>query len=272
MTIGYHYPHAKKIIIPVAFANFSAGILALARLKSLHLFCPRSSQLGCFRQQRNYLFTKTNSMKSQSEFFASVTRPYNSWSDKKMATESLKIQTGFTDNIYFPTPTPSLDDYSAAVGDFLSKLGKAGTRDLNAIAAKNESRKVLIDLSTLLGVYATLTANGNQDMLLSTNLPQRKQPQPVVLGKPSNFRCTNGINPGELLLKIDTMHGVASFNFMYTQYPIQEGATWTTVSSSKSTCLISGLEPGKKYAFRVAAIGTNGQVVWGETLQSPYVQ
>ena len=211
-------------------------------------------------------------MKKQSEFFATVTRPYNSWADKKLAAESVKIQTGMTDNPDFPTPTPSIADYSAAVGDFISQIGKSGSRDVNAIAAKNASRKVLIDLSVTLGTYASLTANGNQEKLLSTNLPLRRQAQPIVLGKPSNFRCTNGINPGELLLRIDTMDGVVTFNFMYTVYPPAEGATWTTVSSSKSSCLITGLESGKKYWFRVAAVGTNGQMVWGETLQSPYVQ
>jgi len=211
-------------------------------------------------------------MKQQGDFFATVTRPYKTWSDKKLAAETIKIQTAMTGNPDFPNPTPSIADYSAAVADFIAQIGKSGSRDVNAISAKNTSRKALIDLSITLGTYASLTANGNQEMLLSTNIPLRKQAQPVVLGKPSNFRCTNGINPGELLLKIDTMDGVVTFNFMYTVYPPVEGATWTTVSSSKSTCLVTGLEAGKKYWFRVAAIGTNGQMVWGETLQSPYVQ
>lgn len=211
-------------------------------------------------------------MKTQSDFVQAVTRPYNGWSDKKLAAETIKIQTGMTDNPGFPNPIPAIPDYSAAVGDFISQMGKAASRDVNAVAAKNASRQVLIDMSVTLGTYAFLTANGSREMLLSTNLPLRRQNQPAIIGKPSNFRCTNGLNPGELQLKIDTMTGVVSFNFMFTEYPIQETAAWTTVTSSKSTCLITGLTSGKRYAFRVAAIGTNGQMVWGETLQSPYVQ
>ena len=203
-------------------------------------------------------------MKSQSDFLPSVTKPYNGWSDKKLATESIKIQTAITDNPDFPSLVPSPADYSEMVGAFISQLGKAGTRDLNAIAAKNARRRELIDATILLGTSASLTANGNLEMLLGTGLPLRKQQQPVVLGKPSNFRCTNGINPGELDLRVDTMDGVVSFNFTYTVYPPTETAVWTTVTSSKSTCTITGLEPGKKYWFRVAAIGTKGQMVWAK--------
>jgi len=177
-----------------------------------------------------------------------------------------------TNNPDFPTTQPSMEEYSAAVAEFMDLLGKAGSRDTQAINAKNISRGVLINLSITLGNYAELASNGVREVLAGTNLPLRKLSEPVVLGKPSNFRCTNGINPGELQLKIDTMDGVVSFNFMYTKYPIVEGAAWLTESSSKSTCLITGLEPGTRYAFRVAAIGTNEQKVWGETLQSPFVQ
>src|ERR1019366_8650593 len=243
--------------------NFNSTILAASN---------RRDHLGCFLLQEELFFTKTLPMKSQSDFIPSVNKPYNSWSDKKLATETIKIQTAMTDNPDFPTPVPSVADYSSAVGAFILQLGKAGSRGVNAVAAKNARRKELINSTITLGTSVSLTANGDLEKLLSTALPLRKQAQPVVLAKPGNFRCTNGINPGELDLKVDTMDGVASFNFTYTVYPPTETSTWTIVTSSKSSCTITGLEPGKKYWFRVAAIGTKGQMVWGETLQSPYVQ
>ena len=212
-------------------------------------------------------------MSSESGFLPSVTKPYEGWSDKKLAADTLKIQTSLTDNTGFPTTVPTLDDYSASVGAFIGQLAKAnGTRDINAIAAKNARRKELIASTITLGTSVSLTANGNLEMLLSTSFPLRRQTQPSILGKPTNFRCTNGINPGELDLAIDTMAGVVSFNFTYTEYPPTPNSVWTTVTSSKSNYTITGLEPGKKYWFRVAAIGRKGQMVWGETLQSPYVQ
>jgi hypothetical protein len=212
-------------------------------------------------------------MKSQDDFMPTVTAPYNSWSDKKLATETVKIQTAITGNTEFPDTTPSAADYATAVSAYTAQLGKASsTRDVNAVAAKNARRRELIASTVTLGTSCSLIANGNLEMLLSTALPLRRKAQPVVLAKPSNFRCTNGINPGELDLKVDTMDGVASFSFTYTEYPPAETAVWTTVTSSKSSCTLTGLTPGKKYWIRVAAIGTKGQMVWGETIQSPYVQ
>ena len=257
----------------MAFLQVNAAPACLLQgSKKIICFAPAVRNWTASFCRRNYFFTKTLPMKSQSDFIPSVTKPYNSWSDKKLAAETIKIQTAMTDNPDFPTPVPSVADYSSAVGAFILQLGKAGSRDVNAVAAKNARRKELINSTITLGTSVSLTANGDLEKLLSTALPLRKQAQPVVLAKPGNFRCTNGINPGELDLKVDTMDGVASFNFTYTVYPPTETSAWTTVTISKSSCTITGLESGKKYWFRVAAVGSKGQMVWGETLQSPYVQ
>jgi hypothetical protein len=212
-------------------------------------------------------------MRSNDDFLATVTQPYRSWSDSKLATESVKIKTAINGNTYFPDTTPSAADYSTAVDTYLDLLGKAtGTREVNAVDQKNIMRRELIALTVTLGTSCSLAAGGDVEMLRSTALPLRKRAQTRILGKPANFRCTNGINPGELLLKVDTMVGVVSFSFTYTEYPPTETSTWTTVTSSKSTCTLTGLTAGKRYWIRVAAIGTKGQMVWGETIQSPYVQ
>ena len=212
-------------------------------------------------------------MRSDDDFLGTVNKPFNSWSDKKLATEGVRIQTAITGNTYFPDTTPSALDYSEMVGAYIAQLGKANsTRDVNAVAAKNARRRELIEATVTLANSCSLTAGGDLEMLLSTALPLRKKSQTVVLAKPTNFRCTNGINPGELFLKVDTMNGAVSFNFTYTEYPPTETSAWTTVTSSKSTCTLTGLTPGKKYWIRVAAVGSKGQMVWGETIQSPYVQ
>ena len=249
------------------------GNVAYCIVQQIVFVLPRNPQSGCFLLQEELFPNQIlYPMTSQSEFLPSVTKPYRTWSDKKLSTETMKIQTALSDNADFPNPVPSVEDYSTTVGAFIVQLAKAGSRDVNAIAAKNARRRELIEATITLGTSVSLTANGDLEMLLSTAFPLRRKSQPVVLAKPTNFRCVNGINPGELDLKVDTMDGVVSFNFTYTVYPPTETAVWTTVSSSKSSCTITGLEPGKKYWFRVAAIGTKGQMVWGETLQSPYVQ
>lgn len=211
-------------------------------------------------------------MKNADLFFPKVNMPYNNWPDTTLATEGMTIQTAMTDNPWFPVTVPTVEDFSNAVGDYIVQLGKAGTRDMNAVASKNTKRRDLIAMCIQLGNDVTTRANGNVEMLVSTALPLKRRPQTVVITNPTNFRITNGLNPGELVLKVDSMKGARSFVFEYTEYPPGPESIWTRTTCSSSRCVITGLTAGKQYWFRVAAIGGKGQQVWGETLISPYVQ
>ena len=211
-------------------------------------------------------------MNNSDSFLGAVTKPYNSWSDTQLAVETLVIQSAMTDNPNFPNPTPSIPDFSEMVAVYGQQLSKAASRDANAIAAKNVRRAQLINMCIQLGNSVSDTANGDVEKLISSGLPLKKKPQSVVITAPSNFRITNGINPGELVLKVNSMKGVVSFNFSYTQDPPTETSVWTTTTCSTSRCVVKDLQSGKRYWFKVAAIGRKGQACWGELQLSPYVQ
>lgn len=127
-------------------------------------------------------------MKINDLFDGIVVRPYNTWSDVKLSAETQKIQTSMTGNAQFPTPQPSLEQFGNAVSDYVSQLSKVGTRDVNAIAAKNARRFELIALCVQLGNSVTSTANGDVEALVSTGLTLKKKRQSRVLTAPTNFR------------------------------------------------------------------------------------
>ena len=206
-----------------------------------------------------------------SELFATPTKPFNNWPDKKLASESKQIELAMTGNPAFPDPEPPVLTFSAGVDSFIDALGKAGSRDANAVAAKNTKRFELVQLCNTLVNSVAGTANGNRAMLVSARVPLRKIPQPVVLRNPEHFTITNGINPGELDLKIKGSNA-RTIIFEYTEDPPTATSVWTRTTCTSSRCTISGLEAGKKFWFRVAAIGSRNQVAWGETILSPYVQ
>ncbi len=210
-------------------------------------------------------------MNSMEDFFATPTRPFNNWPDKKLSEQSKAIELALTGNPSFPTVEPPLATYSATVDAFIDQLAKAKTRDMNAVAAKNARRRDLVFSLITLTNSVALTANGNREMLASTLLPLKKAPQPMVLKTPENFRITNGLNPGDLFLKVNGMRK-SSLIFEYTEDPPTAESIWTRISSSKCSCTVSGLQQGKRYWFRVAAVGTHGQLAWGETILSPFVQ
>ena len=211
-------------------------------------------------------------MNNSDLFDGSVVNPYNSWADGKVFNETVRIQTSMTDNPRFPTPSPTMVAFGDAVSAYGLALAKAGSKDKSAIAAKNARRAELIALCVQLGFSVSNTANGDVEALVSTSLPLRKKRQSVVLSPPSNLRIVNGINPGELDLKVDGMKGAATFGFEYTQDPPTEESVWVRTICSTSRCTIKNLESGKKFWFRTFVIGSKEQMVMGETLLSPYVQ
>ncbi|MEP7233396.1 MAG: fibronectin type III domain-containing protein [Ginsengibacter sp.] len=208
---------------------------------------------------------------TMAELFAAPIKPFNSWPDKKLAAESKQVALSMTGNAAFPNPEPSMPIFSAGVDAFIDQLGKAGSRDATAIAAKNTKRFELVQLCNSLVNSVASTANGNREMLVSTGLPLRKLPQPVVLRNPENFTVTNGINPGDLKLKIKANKAKSNI-FEYTEDPPTETSVWTRFTCTSSSYTVSGLQPGKRYWFRVASVGGRNQLAWGETILSPYVQ
>jgi len=201
-----------------------------------------------------------------------VTRPYKSWSDNKLSSETTKIQFAMIGNVLFPAPSPTMQVFGDAVSAYVTQLAKAGTRDANAVAAKNSRRAELVALCVQLGNSVASTADGNVEALISTALPLRKKRQSVVLAAPSNFRIVNGINSGELDLKVDGQRGASAFGFEYTIDPPTEESVWVKTICTTSRCTIKGLTPGKRYWFRSFVTGSKGQQVTGDMLLSPYVQ
>lgn len=206
-----------------------------------------------------------------SDFFAVVTFPYPSWSDKQLATDSKQIQLACTLNPYFPSPVPNMVTFGAGVDAFIEQVGKAGSRDVNAVAAKNARRLELVQLLTALTINIAGTAAGNREQLAGTLIPLRKLPQPVIVNNPENFRITLGKNPGALNLKINGSKAKATI-FEYTENPPTDDSIWTRITCSKSSFTVSGLQAGKRYWFRVTSVGGRNQLAWGETILSPYVQ
>lgn len=211
-------------------------------------------------------------MKASDLYDGVVIRPYNSWSDVKLSAEMKKIQTSMLQNPLFLTPSPTMEVFTGALQAYVDQLAKAGSRDENAVAAKNARRASLVSLCVQLGYSVSNVANGDVEALVSTGLPLRKKRQTIVLKTPSNFRISNGKNPGELDVKVDGMKGAVTFGFEYTMDPPTDESVWVKTICTTSRCTIKNLQPGKKYWLRSFVVGSKGQQIMGDMLLSPFVQ
>lgn len=194
--------------------------------------------------------------------FIKVLINFSKFADSKLEAVCKAILKAMTGNSNFPTPTPTLVVIQDALDNFSNGLTAAATRARNAVALKNQYRKVLIGLMRQLGNYVNTICMGDVAMLTISGFALSKLPEPRHIEAPQNLVVLQGQNIGSLLCKIKAVQGADSYLFEYTTDPVTKDTNWISIPSSRKKLEIEGLEQGQKYWFRVAAVGSNGQVVY----------
>jgi hypothetical protein len=188
---------------------------------------------------------------------------FSKMSDSDLEAKSLAIVQAMTENAaYFPTPKPTMPDFIASVSGYSTQLSKAASRDKDQVALKNQLRVALESILMQVGYYVSNTANGNVAILTGSGFDMTKDPvnRPPI-GAPENLTLTNGINSGEVMISVDVVKGAKSYLFQYCPDPLTDNPVWESLPSSSRKMTLA-LEPGKKYWYRVAAIGPRKQVTY----------
>ena len=191
-----------------------------------------------------------------------VNTGFSKYSDADLATKSEAIHEGMTNNPYFTDPVPTLAALQAAITAFTEALTNAASRDKVKVAIKNECRQVLEDLLMQLARYVNFLANGNEAMLTSTNFELGMPGDPTSLEQPGPLTISNGITTGELLVRLKKVKGAYSYMYQVTPDPMTPESIWQSESGPRSSNTFSGLVPGQKYWFRIAAVGAFSQVAY----------
>ncbi len=167
----------------------------------------------------------------------------------------------------FPTPSPTLADIGENVADFQTAVHKAETGNRQDIAVKNDLRQALINQLHLLGNYVLFTAAGDEVIATSSGFNISKQPAPrPAITNPDGLSLKNGINRGELELSFKRVAGANAYLYEITPSPITDNSNWETVMTTITKNLFDGLESGKEYNCRVAAIGVKQQMAYSNVV------
>jgi len=197
----------------------------------------------------------------------SITNGFKKMSDPKLETRSYQILTAMTDNPNFTTPTPTIADMTALIGEFFDALSQCKDGDRLKVAIKNQKREALIDALHLWAGYVLFQSAGDSVKALSSGFNIGKTPAPAPpITKPENFRIQNGSNPGELIGKVKREKGVITYLYQYATDAMLAQENWQSIPCSKSSCIIDSLQQGTKYNCRVAAIGAREQIMYSDTL------
>jgi hypothetical protein len=194
-----------------------------------------------------------------------VTNGFNRLSDENLLGRAGQINIAMNDNGNFTTPTPTLAQLQTALTDFEIALAKAKTGSELEKAIKNDKREVLIDLLHALGNYVVFTANGDRTKAVSSGFSIAKEKTPLPpISKPENLQVTEGPNTGELNVKFNRVVGARVYMIQYAEETASTPLNWQNQSSTKSKFILKPLQSGKKYQVRIAALGTNEQVMYSD--------
>ena len=188
-------------------------------------------------------------------------------SDAKLESEGQFIVTSMTDNTNFPSPTPGLAAVGTALTEYSVAKAEAAGRDRTKVAIKNSKKLALQLLLKTLANYVALTANGDEAMLVSSGFQLVREAQTTPpLEAPENFNVTGGFNQGEIVTKVDRVLNARSYLHECTEDPIVENSDWDSRATTGRDFTFTGLQPGKKYWFRVAVIGVRDQIIYSPNM------
>ena len=183
------------------------------------------------------------------------------FSDSNFLTKAVLIVTSMTNNPAFTNPIPTLADVQTALDNYAKNLTAAAGLGRTNVADKNQSRDLLEQLLSQLGMWVMFIANGDLAILTSSGFTVSKDPQPRKLDKPGDVTLSYGITAGTLISSI-AKGNANSFIHEITDALPTENTVWTSYPSSTSQFTFTNLTPGKQYWVRVAAIGNRKQIAY----------
>lgn len=181
----------------------------------------------------------------------------NKLPDSELLSKGGYILASMAGNAGFPNPYPALADVKSALDRFETDLAAASGRDLILVAVKNQSRSALLDLFTRLGYHILSVAYGDTPLLASSGYSLVKAPETINITHPENISVRNGLCSGQIVCRVKRIKEIRLYKFEITTGSPETGPEWVSTRSSKCSHLFTGLQPGTRYWFRVAAIWRN---------------
>jgi hypothetical protein len=166
-------------------------------------------------------------------------------------------------NTQYPTPTPTPAVFDLALANYTAKLAEIGLADTHLGSLRSEKdqlRKVLEQRLTERAAYVQGASGSDAAIIQNSGFAIQSDPTPTTsLPKPQNVAATTGLNAGEIKITCKAIPKAKSYIWECRTH--DENAApgpWTQVKvSGKASMTAMGLISGKKYAFRVRAIGPN---------------
>jgi hypothetical protein len=179
-----------------------------------------------------------------------------------------QIVTAMTNNANFANPHPSLSEVTAALASLEQNyaLLQAAKADVKAKATTQDDADSKVDqILVQLAAYVESIAGNDEKIITSAGLATKNsRSAPVFLSPPQGLSATVGDHDGVIELSWKKVPKAKSYTIQISADP-PNPESWTHAAiATASTRTIENLTSGKRFWFRVAAIGAMGQSGWSE--------
>ena len=166
-------------------------------------------------------------------------------------------------NANFPTPSPTAAVYDASLAAYLAKSEEINALEIQlatARAQRDELRIVLEANLTARGAYVQEESGGEEAIILSAAFGvQATGSATTSMPKPENPAASMGDFEGEIDVQCSAVPKAKSYIYEMREHPDTAApGPWSQAKiATRSSASINGLVPGKRYAFRIRALGPN---------------
>lgn len=179
-----------------------------------------------------------------------------------------QIVTAMTNNPSFASPNPPLSDVTTALDDLekaFASVQAARSEVATRTTTQDNASATLDQKLTQLAGYVESVAGKDDSLITSAGMETKaSRSAPTVPTAPQGVSATAGEHEGEINLVWRPISNARSYVLEYSLDPATPNS-WTHAGvATAANKTITGLTSGKRYWFRVAAIGAVGQSGWSE--------
>ncbi len=170
-------------------------------------------------------------------------------------------QTQITGNPNFPTPQPTAAVYDPKLADYTAKLDAIETAETALQTLRTQRDTLRGELELLLngrGSYVESAAEEDAAKILSAGFEIVSAPTTTSsLPAPTNVLATMGAKPGEIVISGSAVPKAKSYIYECREHAEDAApGAWTQIKvGTRITYKATGLTSGKRYAFRIMALG-----------------
>jgi hypothetical protein len=169
--------------------------------------------------------------------------------------------------VTFPSPTPTLAQFTSDIGDLVTAENAAKMRTKGAVQTRDAKLAVVIADLKLLVAYVETVANADPSnaaaIAISAGMVIRKPP--VTSKSDLNFRKTAASGSVVVMARVGSRQKEAH----EWEYSVDGGKTWLTLpTTTQAKTTITGLTTGSSVQVRHRAVSTTGITAWSDAASS----